>query len=759
MQTNAQTIQLATWDFANANTTPTLASGIGSATIATSGNIQVSSSFTNSFSVTNLSATTLAQAKNGNGTIPAYYISVTISPNPNFAIDISSVAIQGFSQNRNRTFNLSYIDAQSNLINVQNRTIATPTQAQTFTVSSLTGIQTPIELRFYIFSNPADLYEAAGFGEAAGLDLVINGKITNTTTNPILPGMWSLQGNTVAGTQFFGSVNNEALKIYTNNTEKVRIDSDGNVGIGTTAPTQKLSVAGNINLTGTGTGLIFDDGTFANSWQPVLANSAAISILNTSLSGLTNTVNANFTTLQTSILGIGQAIDIQQTTNQILSSSIVGVSANLANTQTTVANLQTALANSTNSLNNGITFSGAKFDIYTPVQGQYNGYKPIMSMSQYGEINFNSSPYLNDNAMYFGNTGNFNNGIRKANDFGGVGGYSGPVVFGENGGALGSSTANSNWTTTGTKLALSWDANQTVKIHKALQFADGTVQTTAGSNWEMTNNYLTYPQNVNVQGTLKLGTNSLYLGGVSGGIPGSTNEIYTDNGALEIQNQTSGFQLVSIKEGGLKVEGDIEILGDNPKIKIGSLVMQDFSRTEITTGTTSNGGQTINFGVVNHLPESFIFGNIVYIEGVDGGRFKSIYSRDMVSFSQYPSNSLSYNLGSCIRFNADEAQLEFITAPISIQNTNGITKAELLAHRSLVIKTPEGLNQPSYIGINKTTPTHALDVVGNIKINTNGNGIIFPDGTKISSLNEINPWAINGNSISYGGNVKRTKCR
>ncbi|TAF73937.1 MAG: hypothetical protein EAZ53_11065 [Bacteroidetes bacterium] len=445
--------------------------GLGSATIATSGNIQLSTSFTNSYSVTNLSATTLAQAKNGNGTIPAYYISVTISPNPNFAIDISSVAIQGFSQNRNRTFNLSYIDAQSNLINVQNRTITTPTQAQTFTINSLTGIQTPIELRFYIFSNPADVYEAAGFGEATGLDLVINGKITNTTTNPILPGMWSLQGNTVAGSQFLGSVNNEAIKVYTNNSEKVRITADGNVGIGTTAPTQKLSVAGNINLTGTGTGLIFDDGTFINSASK-----------------------------------INQAVLNGQTTNV----SLIGL----------------ALQNLTYT-GNRINFTGSALEFYTPVQGQYNGNKPVLSMSQYGEINFYSSPYLNDNAMYFGNTGNFNNGIRKANDFGGVGGYSGPVVFGENGGALGSSTANSNWNTTGTKLALSWDANQTVKIYKALQFADGTVQTTAGSNWQMTNNYLTYPQNVNVQGKLKIGTNSLIIDATNSP-SGPLNELYTD---------------------------------------------------------------------------------------------------------------------------------------------------------------------------------------------------------------------------------------
>ncbi|MBA3987452.1 MAG: hypothetical protein H0X63_12985 [Flavobacteriales bacterium] len=60
---------------------------------------------------------------------------------------------------------------------------------------------------------------------------------------------WQLTGNTLLGTEYLGTNNNQPLRLYTNLTERMTITSTGLVGIGTTNPIHKLDINdGNINL-------------------------------------------------------------------------------------------------------------------------------------------------------------------------------------------------------------------------------------------------------------------------------------------------------------------------------------------------------------------------------------------------------------------------------------------------------------------------------------------------------------------------------
>lgn len=62
---------------------------------------------------------------------------------------------------------------------------------------------------------------------------------------------WTTSGNpSVSSSNFIGSINNQALKFRTNNTERMQISAAGNVGIGVAPTTDKLEVVGNSKFSG-----------------------------------------------------------------------------------------------------------------------------------------------------------------------------------------------------------------------------------------------------------------------------------------------------------------------------------------------------------------------------------------------------------------------------------------------------------------------------------------------------------------------------
>lgn len=135
-----------------------------------------------------------------------------------------------------------------------------------------------------------------GAGVATSL-LIYNTATAGTSPNNVTPGYyywdgtkwvalagdggknWSLTGNagTIAGTNFLGTTDNIHLIFKTNNTERLRILNNGNIGIAQTNPTEKLDVVGNIkfsnalmpnNLAGTtGQVLVSQGSGVAPVWQ------------------------------------------------------------------------------------------------------------------------------------------------------------------------------------------------------------------------------------------------------------------------------------------------------------------------------------------------------------------------------------------------------------------------------------------------------------------------------------------------------------
>lgn len=77
-----------------------------------------------------------------------------------------------------------------------------------------------------------------------------NGIVRRLSVAQITANDWNFGGNTVTSVQNLGTTSNFALPFITNNVERMRITSSGNVGISTNAPAYKLDIDANTGSTG-----------------------------------------------------------------------------------------------------------------------------------------------------------------------------------------------------------------------------------------------------------------------------------------------------------------------------------------------------------------------------------------------------------------------------------------------------------------------------------------------------------------------------
>jgi len=237
---------------------------------------------------------------------------------------------------------------------------------------------------------------------------------------------------------------------------------------------------------------------------------------------------------------------------------------------------------------NTITYTGNALNFYTPVQGQWNGNKPVLSLSQYGEINLVGQIFTNFNGVHFKELGDFRNGIEFQDRFGTSNNFRGPVIFGENGGALGTRTGKQG---EGESTALTWDGNGNVNVGGNLNigklaFSDGTVMTSAGvlNGFSTTtsgiNTYLMTNKPMAIAGTLKLGTGSMYLNG-KGVIPtqgtAGIDEIFTGaaDQPLYLQYSNGGGKVII----GSPIPDNTALLNVGGKIKTTTLQITNGAAT------------------------------------------------------------------------------------------------------------------------------------------------------------------------------------
>jgi len=237
--------------------------------------------------------------------------------------------------------------------------------------------------------------QGAGAGASVSLDFYntpYNGGIPQAKMKAIDDGAYS--DNLTFWTKTPGAGSNPV-------TEKVRITSSGNVGIGTTTPGGKLEVAGNLKVSGSGSGILFPDGTM----QTTAVTSPDGGNTNAALGALA--LAANITGVDNTATGAGAL----QSNNAGGYNTAAGYTALYSNT-TGSANTATgegALYNNTAGGNNTAT---GLYALYSNTTGGAN------TAAGYSALDLNSSGSANtaigESAGYSLTTGNYNINIGYA---------------------------------------------------------------------------------------------------------------------------------------------------------------------------------------------------------------------------------------------------------------------------------------------------------------------------------------------------------
>ncbi len=178
-------------------------------------------------------ATADSSATSANATTAEFATNSAHADSSDYA-DVAGNGITGVTDNGNGTLTFTYLDGSI---------YTTPV------LTGLTGPQGPAGQNGANGQSAYDIWLAQG---NTGTQQDFLNSLQGAQGTPGSQNAWSLTGNTgtTPTTNFIGTTDSQDWVVKTNNAERIRITSSGNLGIGTITPTEKIEILnGNINLT------------------------------------------------------------------------------------------------------------------------------------------------------------------------------------------------------------------------------------------------------------------------------------------------------------------------------------------------------------------------------------------------------------------------------------------------------------------------------------------------------------------------------